>query len=316
MASYIKPSRLAQNWKVYVFTKTRNSGNPLAIVRVPTHVRPQLTEKQKLDIAIEFTFSETIFLHTPQDGIADYDIFTPRAHVSFAGHPTIGLACYISQHAEWAGIKKLRTLAGIVDFEYDSGLGVAEVKIPHDVRIHEKRLAHPLPGKSMNPVQEDTVPIVSIVKGMAFNLVPLASLEALGSVSKGLIPYSKIFAAEYLDKGSGYDVGLHGTFYYVDLGLDSDDANGKRRLLRTRSIGSVEDPGTGSASSALCCYLALQEGKGRGKGPFEFHLVQGVEMGRRCDIFVRVLKREGGRGIEGVWLSGAAVEVMETVVTV
>jgi predicted PhzF superfamily epimerase YddE/YHI9 len=36
-----------------------------------------------------------------------------------------------------------------------------------------------------------------------------------------------------------------------------------------------------------------------------------VEMGRRCDIFVDVVMKESGEGIEDVRLSGQAVEVME-----
>jgi PhzF family phenazine biosynthesis protein len=80
--------------------------------------------------------------------------------------------------------------------------------------------------------------------------------------------------------------------------------------------GSREDPGTGSASSALCAYLSLLEESTKGKGPFEYHLVQGVEMGRRCDIFVTVTRTEDGTKIEKVELSGQAVKVMEGVIDI
>ena len=47
-----------------------------------------------------------------------------------------------------------------------------------------------------------------------------------------------------------------------------------------------------------------------------FHLVQGVEMGRRCDIFVDLQMKEDGSGVENVELSGTAVEVMEGNLTI
>ncbi|TBU65126.1 hypothetical protein BD310DRAFT_914116, partial [Dichomitus squalens] len=75
-------------------------------------------------------------------------------------------------------------------------------------------------------------------------------------------------------------------------------------------IGTAEDPGTGSASAALCCYLSLLEGREKGVGPFEYHLVQGVEMGRRSDIFVQVQRTEDGSAIRSVNLKGTAVKVM------
>ncbi|GME56396.1 Phenazine biosynthesis protein [Neofusicoccum parvum] len=281
-----------------VFTTTPFSGNALAIVRVPATHRATLTEDQKQKIATEFNLSETVFLHEvgPSDTVANYDIFTARSRVSFAGRVT-----------------SLRTLAGLIPL-HASAAATASVNLPHDLREHTARLPHPLPSASTNPSGSGSVPLVSIVKGMAFNLVPLSTLPALASVSAGLVPAADVFACRHLDAGSGWDVGLTGTFYYVDLGADPECAG--RRLLRTRSIGSREDPGTGSASGALCSYLALQEGPEKGRGPFEFHLVQGVEMGRRCDIFVRVVRKEDGEGVEEVVLSGNAVKVMEGFVNV
>jgi predicted PhzF superfamily epimerase YddE/YHI9 len=286
-----------------VFTTTRYLGNPLAVIRVPASLRPQLTEPQKQRIAREFNLSEVTFLHEPaQDSdTADYDIFTPLARMSFAGHPTIGTAIYVVQHASaFPGVTKIKTVAGLIPFEYDQEFGRATVSLPHDVYTHQTRMTHPLD-------KTESVPIVSIVKGMAFGLCKLPDLEALGSMSgRPLIAPGTRYQKTLLDAGSGWDIGYTGTFYYVDLGPDSEDQD--IRLLRTRSIPVYEDPGTGSASAALCCHLALTEGS---SGTKKFHLTQGVEMGRRCDIFVDVTIKEDGSGIEDVKLSGQAVEVME-----
>jgi predicted PhzF superfamily epimerase YddE/YHI9 len=284
-----------------VFTTTRYVGNPLAVIRVPASLRSSLTETQKQKIAREFNYSETTFLHEPAKGsdIVEFDIFTPVSRMSFAGHPTIGTALYVASHGNvYPEVKKLRTVAGVIPFTHEDGK--AKVEIPHDVHIHQKLLLNPL-------TKEKTVPIVSIVKGMAFGLAKLPSLEALASMTSPLVPATDRYKpSHFLDVGSGWDVGYTGTFYYVDLG---NAANVRR--LRTRSIPQHEDPGTGSASAALCCYIALQEGK---EAVMRFHLTQGVEMGRQCDIFVSVRMEDGE--VKGVELSGEAVEVMEGTLTV
>ncbi|PSN60767.1 Diaminopimelate epimerase-like protein [Corynespora cassiicola Philippines] len=291
-----------------VFTTIPYLGNPLAVVRVPAELRNQITEEQKQYIAREFNLSEITFLHEPEKGtdIAEYDIFTPLSRMSFAGHPTIGTATYVVTHASaYPGVKRLKTVAGIIPFKQDGNK--ISVEIPHDVHIHKKRLPHPFPGPEHNATTSPTVPLVSIVKGMAFNLVPMANLEALSLPTHGLLTIPELYKGEHLDVGSGWDVGYTGTYFYVDLGYDSAGI----RQLRTRSIGSREDPGTGSASADLCSYLALQESEEKGSGPFSFHLTQGLEMGRRCDLFVEVTRTNNGKEIERVVLSGNAVEVMD-----
>ncbi|KAH7356248.1 hypothetical protein BKA66DRAFT_473814 [Pyrenochaeta sp. MPI-SDFR-AT-0127] len=293
---------------VDVFTTTRYRGNPLAVVRVPASLRNHVSEDQKQKIAREFNLSETTFLHEPAEGddVVDFDIFTPAARMSFAGHPTIGTAMYVSQHADtYCGIKKLRTIAGVIPFIDEEEAGKVTVGIPHDVYIHRARLPNPSSNISTN-----TVPIVSIVKGMAFGLAELPDLNVLAAMNGPLIPSADRYKREYLNIGSGWDVGYTGTFYFVDLGVDPVDG---ARLLRTRSIPLHEDPGTGSASAALCCYLAITE---NAKGRNSFHLTQGVEMGRRCDIYVTVTMKESGDGIEDVKLCGTAVKVMEGSLTV
>jgi predicted PhzF superfamily epimerase YddE/YHI9 len=302
-----------------VFTTTRYIGNrtspplarplkkpyshlpALAVILVPAHLRSSLTETQKQLIAREFNLSEVTFLHEPSSSptsspssVLDYDIFTPLSPISFAGHPTIGTAIFVATH--FPSITALRTIAGLIPFKYDAASGRATVSIPHDVHTHEKTLTHPL-------TQDTSVPIVSIVKGMAFGLCELPDLKALGDVAGPLIPSESRFTPTLLDSESGWDVGYTGSFYYVDLGLEDDGV----RVLRTRSYPAHEDPGTGSASAALCCYIVGKEGK---KGVVKFRLTQGVEMGRRCDIYVEVVVREDG-GIEDVRLSGQAVAVME-----
>jgi PhzF family phenazine biosynthesis protein len=105
----------------------------------------------------------------------------------------------------------------------------------------------------------------------------------------------------------GWQVGLVCTMYLVAQGTDEHG----RKAYRTRMFGTREDPGTGSASSALACWLALQESDGEEeKTTFGFSFTQGVEMGKRNDISVEVVKGKVGE-IEMVKLSGPTVQVME-----
>lgn len=142
---------------------------------------------------------------------------------------------------------------------------------------------------------------------MSFIFVPLPDLPTLAKATVNLHveKYGSTYDPSPLD--DGWQVGLVGTMYLVAQGLDEFG----RKKYRTRMFGSREDPGTGSASSALGCYLALQEPKEAGEGPFRYAFIQGVEMGRKNNIAVEVTRGEDGQGIEKVLLSGAAVKVME-----
>ncbi|KAI1328554.1 Diaminopimelate epimerase-like protein [Xylariaceae sp. FL0255] len=291
-----------------VFTKTPFRGNPVAIIHVPKTTA--LTQAQKQLMAREFNYSETVFLHeqTPEDASARHariDIFTTIAEVPFAGHPTVGTASYLAHDARSkalfsssgsdADVDALMTKAGLLPFK-PLGDGI-QLSVAHDVRVHDS----PFAG---NPVYGH-FPVVSIVKGMTFILAQQADLAALAKSTENLIGVGNTYkSAHVLDEG--YRVGIICTKFYVDLGVDDQGV----RQLRTRMFGSREDPATGSASSALCCYLSLNEGK---EGPLvrEYQVTQGVEMGRQSDISLRVTLNEARTGIQEVLLSGTAVRVSE-----
>lgn len=77
--------------------------------------------------------------------------------------------------------------------------------------------------------------------------------------------------------------------------------------------GPLEDPATGSAASDLVAYLSLNDGKAG--ETLKYELTQGVEMGRKSDIFIDVVMAQEG-GIETLYLEGEAVQVMEGRLTV
>src|SRR6202050_2337635 len=76
---------------VDVFSSTPFGGNQLAVLPDATGISTEGMQK----IAREFNFSETTFVLRKNDSTNTYRvrIFTPRAELDFAGHPTAGTAC-------------------------------------------------------------------------------------------------------------------------------------------------------------------------------------------------------------------------------
>ena len=301
-----------------VFTSKRYEGNPLGVVKVPKS--SSLTQEQKQEIAREFNLSETTFWHHPTVAgelpTWTVDIFMTTKELPFAGHPTIGTACYLlSGVAKDRGLKEgtvkgqFNIKAGKISLEYDIVSKRARAGIPHNVHVHKKtwgqqdlaNLQPRLAQKSKDEAFElkHSYPIVSIVKGMTFVLIELPSLEALELVTTA----SQSIHVEGLDEGWGPS--FVGMYFFI---RQADRLDGTR-VLRTRMIeGTLEDPATGSAATDLAAYLSLVDG--RAGQTLRYEVVQGVEMGRKSNIGVEVVLAEESR-IADVYLEGSAVQVME-----
>ncbi|KAF2757276.1 Diaminopimelate epimerase-like protein [Pseudovirgaria hyperparasitica] len=303
---------------VDVFTQTRyKAGNPLPIVYLPENA--PITQERKQLIAREFALSETVFLHTPPaaPGTWKIDIFTTYLEHPFAGHPTIGTAVYVlkkqwetsgTQLTQDSGSENINgtflTKAGRIEISYNPSNGIARAAIPQKHHIHAWRC--PLPflfdkQRDLDPSHlkdpSAGLPVVSIVDGMTFILAELSSLDALSRV---LLQHGNVTCT--LDVG--WSRPQRPFYFYVRL---SDGMDGMKRFRTRLFMKDAEDPATGSAACALAGYIARSEGK-RGQSVI-VKVVQGVEMGRECEIGVEVKLGEDG-GVEGVWLSGSAVDVM------
>ena len=83
---------------VDVFSSTPFGGNQLAVLPDATGISAEGMQK----IAREFNFGETTFVLPKKDpaNTCRVRIFTPRAELDFAGHPTVGTACALvmNQH--------------------------------------------------------------------------------------------------------------------------------------------------------------------------------------------------------------------------
>jgi PhzF family phenazine biosynthesis protein len=297
-----------------VFTSTPYSGNPLAVVFLPEDESKALTQAQKQTIAREFNLSESIFVHPVRESTKrTIDIFTTVCEIPFAGHPTIGAASWFLTHSTDpadGGATTLATKSGDIPISVqDSKTKYVAAKIAHNTRIHAARFGavellrlHPTLASFVS--KEATFPLFSIVNGMSQLFVELQSLEALAAVTTATGGEIITADAGYLDEG--WKAGLVCPYFFV---RDVEDDALKRKVIRSRMmLGNIEDPATGSAASGLAAYLTLTEG--RAGQHHEYHVVQGVEMGRRSDIGVGVTLDEEKK-IGQVVLTGTAVSVSE-----
>ncbi|CRL23864.1 Phenazine biosynthesis PhzC/PhzF protein [Penicillium camemberti] len=296
-----------------VFTSTPYSGNPLAVVFLPEDDSIALTQSQKQTIAREFNLSETIFVHPVREkGKRTIDIFTTRRELPFAGHPTIGAASWFLSHsadpADGDGVTTLTTKSGDIPISFQNReTKYVAAQIAHNTHIHAGRFSlkelvrlHPTLAPFFTR-PDVTFPIFSIVNGMSQVFVELPSLEALAAVTSAT--GGERVSAEYLDEEWGAGICM----YFIVR--DVEDSVSKKKVIRSRMIlGTWEDPATGSAASGLAAYLTLTEGN-TGQN-YQYHVVQGVEMGRRSDIGVGVTL-DGDKKIEQVVLTGTAVSVSE-----
>ena len=291
---------------VDVFTTTRFLGNPLAIVDIPNGT--EISTKQMQTIAREFNLSETIFIHEAtksDEGLHEWRvrIFLVDQEVPFAGHPTIGAACYaLGTLAPGTSKGRFICNAGVLELEYQGG--VAKAMVPHnfhrhtenEITVDEAYRLHPALKKANAKVQ--SIEVASPVKGMNFGMVELPDLETLALPSpSGVDPT--------LPTDEGWE-GFFGGFLYV---VTEQPVAGKAVKVRARMLqAGMEDPATGSGCCALSALLAMRFKLGKRT---EFEITQAVEMGRQSDIGVVITLNDALDAVEGMELSGSSVKVME-----
>lgn len=285
-----------------VFTTKRFGGNPLALVKIPKgqDVGSEIMQK----IAAEFNLSESVFLYEDSqgaDGVLEwkYRIFMTMQELPFAGHPTIGTACYaLGTFAGGAKRCRLQCTAGPVEVEFDGTQ--AKCAIPHNVHLHQRSAFTEADLYELQPSLQGgdshlAIGVVSPVKGMNFVCIQLRTLEDLAKIELGKKPLARL--------DEQWNEGFVGSYFYVITKQEARQVEVRTRMME----GNLEDPATGSAASALGALLSLQQ---RQKF-ISFKITQGVEMGRQSDIGVDVTLKDSLDAVEKVELSGSTVKVME-----
>jgi len=285
--------RMRRFKQVDVFTRVPYLGNPVAVVLDAEGLNAG--EMQR--IAAWTNLSETTFVLSPQAPAADYRlrIFTPRAELAFAGHPTLGSAHAVLE----AGIARPRE--GRLRQECGAGLIEIAVEEASEARLW---LASPPPTVSAmeggqfaaleralgTSVERDPPPQVVDV-GPVWLVARLADAQCVA----GLRPdFAAVAALSTL-------LGLAGV---VAFGQSDDDVSAIHLRAFAPAHGIPEDPVCGSGNISVAAF-ATSTGWVERIGS-SYRARQGMQLGRDGRIALRIA--EGGARI---WLGGDAVTCID-----
>jgi trans-2,3-dihydro-3-hydroxyanthranilate isomerase len=294
---------------VDVFTDRPFGGNPLAVVPDARGVAPE----QMQAIAAEFNLSETTFVLPPHDPArtAQVRIFTPRAELSFAGHPNVGTAFVLATAAGGAGAARpadgdmmiFEEKAGLVPMTVlrDGGAVTgARLAAPQGLSIGEKIDRETIATAcSLAPDDIDTrvhEPCIASC-GAPLIFAAVTSRSALAAAR----PRMEVFAR---DATVSRAVGIH---LYVKAASVSADIEAR---MFAPLQGIVEDPATGAANVTLAALLASMAAEPDGR--LEWRISQGVDMGRPSLLMASAEKKAGK--VVAAYVGGSCVPVMSGVI--
>jgi PhzF family phenazine biosynthesis protein len=269
--------------QVDVFTRTPFRGNPVAVVLQGEGLATD--EMQR--IAGWTNLSETTFVLPPSSAAADYRlrIFTPRAELPFAGHPTIGSAHAVLE-AGIAGAKdgKLRQ---------ECGAGILDLQVEGDTLWLDS------PAATFTRVEDPDLPVLRRLLGKDIKHFPrivnvgprwlVAELADAGAVA-ALAPDMQALA----ELSNRLSIG--GVTVY---GASSDGMSAIHVRSFAPAHGIPEDPVCGSGNISVAAYLRKAGRLGAG-----YVARQGMQLGRDGQVSIRF---DGDR----ILLGGSAVTCVD-----
>lgn len=276
---------------VDVFTATPFKGNPVAVVLDAGGLAPG----QMQAIANWTNLSETTFVLPAAVQEADYSlrIFTPRAELPFAGHPTIGSAHAILS----AGLATPRDGKLI----QHCAKGLIEISAPDDWR--ESGLSFRLPAAELSAAPEPdalsaALHSLPIAPPMIVDVGPRWVIAELGD-GKAVAELDPDLAAL-----AAYDR-RHGTTGLTVCGAARDGADGQIVRSFAPADGIAEDPVCGSGNGAVAAYRLHH---GQVATGHSYVAAQGMSVGRDGRVSIRY-------GGDGIHVGGRAVVCVEGVLT-
>jgi trans-2,3-dihydro-3-hydroxyanthranilate isomerase len=270
---------------VDVFTDQALCGNPLAVVMNTAG----LSSERMQAIAREFNLSETTFVERRAPALEQAEgirvrIFTTLQELPFAGHPTLGTAAVLRLHAPECLRNETVRLAlnvGVVPVRFDSDDARGE-----EGAFGEMTQPDPEFGAEVDPAEvarlcglqfDDLDPLLPpqiVSTGTAFAIVALRDLSVLARLA-----VREPEASAWLrERGARWFYVLAPTF----------EQQGPAYRARMQFQGT-EDPATGSAAGCAISYLVKRGAVEPGR---RIHLRQGVEMGRKSDLFLSATIQE------------------------
>lgn len=287
-----------------VFSSTAFGGNQLAVLPDAAG----LTSEGMQAIAREFNLSETTFVLAPSspEFFRHVRIFTPRAELPFAGHPTVGTACALV-HDGQLGKKEsydliLEEKVGPVKVHVDRHgtdlSGALTLDRPIEQPAERLRRNHIAAVLSLD--EADVTETFFASAGLPFCFVRLADAAAVdraavnsdawnAHLAKAWSPHIFFFSGELKNGGALY------------------------ARMSAPALGMAEDPATGSACAALVG-AAANMARGFDGQQFRLSVLQGVSMGRRSTLEAAAEKRNGAAvsvsvGGPSAFVSAGEIEV-------
>jgi len=288
---------------VDVFSSTPFGGNQLAVLPDAAGISTGGMQK----ITREFNFGETTFVLPKKDpaNTCRVRIFSPRAELDFAGHPTVGTACALvmKQHVRLGDPVRLilEENVGPVTVDVAQRNGAFHGTLTLSGKI-ETPTGAPSPADlaavlSIEPAEVSQVFFAGV--GVPFCFVQLSSNAVVdratinrtawaATLSRAWSPHVFFFAGNLRDGGKLY------------------------ARMCAPALGVEEDPATGSAGAALVGAMASKPDFGG--IDYRLSIEQGVSMGRRSDIEAEARKRDGvvtsvGVGGATTYIASGEIEV-------
>jgi trans-2,3-dihydro-3-hydroxyanthranilate isomerase len=282
---------------VDVFSSAPFGGNQLAVLPDAAGISTEGMQK----IAREFNFGETTFVLPKNDpaNTCRVRIFTPRAELNFAGHPTVGTACALV-------MKQHERLNDAVRLILEENVGPVTVDVAQrNGGLHgtltlmlsgiEAPTGAPSPTDlaavlSIEPAEVSQVFFAGV--GVPFCFAQLSSNEVVDRAAINRAAWAATLARAW---------GPHVFFFAGDL------RDGGRLYARmcAPALGVEEDPATGSACAALVGAMASKPDFGG--TTYRLSIQQGVSMGRRSEIEAEA--RKSGSAVTSVSVGGATAYI-------
>ncbi|HVG09737.1 MAG TPA: PhzF family phenazine biosynthesis protein, partial [Thermoanaerobaculia bacterium] len=273
-----------------VFTSRPLEGNPLAVFPDARGLSDQLMQR----IAREFNLSETVFVLPPDDArhTRCLRIFTPKAELPFAGHPTVGAAYVL------AALGEIPLTGAETRIVFEEGVGAVPVLIRSEEGrpVFTQLTAAKLPEQGPTPPEAaELAEMLSLAPedvlskgedypqgfscGNPFLFIPLRSRDALRRARLRMDVWEEVL--------------LGGWAREVFVMCREPELPGShiRARMFAAELGIGEDPATGAAVSALGGYLGIRAPET--DGTLAWVVEQGFEMGRPSLLHLEVDKQEG-----------------------
>jgi trans-2,3-dihydro-3-hydroxyanthranilate isomerase len=271
-----------------VFTEVRFGGNPLGVFFDADDIDGATMQA----MARELNMSEIVFLSRPADpaNTARVRIFTPELEIGFAGHPNVGVGWVLAEDGMTA------------PFRLEQPAGVVTVEVTGTPIARQCRIAAP------EPLQIGDAPDRACVAACASLSSDEIGIPRLASV--GLSTLCVEVSPDVLDRAKCDPTAFKRLAAQRPdlkriclLMLYCRNAQHVNARMFAPLSGTIEDPATGSAASALAALL-LSESE---EDELSLEVTQGVKMGRPSQMQV-----EARRTPDGIraWVGGTCVPVL------